>query len=76
MPFISAEILKGRTREQKERFVERVTAAAVDELGAAPENVRIRLVELDRSEVARGGDFLDALDAERPSSRVGSEPQP
>jgi len=69
MPFISVEVMAGRTREQRERFVEAITAAAVQELGAAPENVRIRMIELQPGELAKAGRFMDA-----PSSDPRSAP--
>jgi 4-oxalocrotonate tautomerase family enzyme len=55
MPFISVELLAGRTLDAHRRFAEQVTAAAVECLDAAPENVRIRFRELDPLELAIGG---------------------
>ncbi len=55
MPNITVELLSGRTIEQHRAFVAAVTDAAVDVLKAKRENVRIRLVEIEKSSVANGG---------------------
>lgn len=48
MPSINVELFKGRSIEQKRQFVAAVTDAAVCHLGATPEMVRIRFLELKR----------------------------
>ena len=58
MPSISVELFKGRTIEQRRAFVAAVTQAAVDHLDARQEGVRIRLIEMDREDVARNGRLL------------------
>lgn len=55
MPFIKVEILEGRTKEQRADFAAQVTRAAVDCLGAQPERVRIRFIEMSPDDLARGG---------------------
>jgi 4-oxalocrotonate tautomerase len=55
MPFVSVEILEGRTREQRRAFAEAVTEAAVKSLGAQREKVRVRFIELHPDDLARGG---------------------
>lgn len=55
MPFIRVEILEGRTIDQRRRFVEAVTRAAVECLEAKPERVRILFEELKPEDLARGG---------------------
>jgi 4-oxalocrotonate tautomerase len=55
VPSITVELFKGRTLEQKRRFVAAVTDAAVTILAVKPEIVRIRLVEMERDELARAG---------------------
>lgn len=47
MPLIQVTLIEGRTAEQKQDFVQRVTQAAADALGSAPETVRIVLQEID-----------------------------
>lgn len=55
MPFISVEILEGRTTEQRREFAEKVTEAAITSLGAQREKVRIRFIEMRPDDLARGG---------------------
>ena len=55
MPNITVELLSGRTMDQKREFVTAVTDAAVDILKAKRDAVRIRLDEIERSDVANGG---------------------
>jgi len=45
MPFITVEMIEGRTREQKETFMRLLTEAAVTALGSSPETVRVLLHE-------------------------------
>jgi len=58
MPFITVEILKGRTLDQRREFARRVTEAAVETLNAKPASVRITFRELDPTELARGGTLV------------------
>jgi 4-oxalocrotonate tautomerase len=55
MPFITVEIRKGRTLEQRRQFVTAVTQAAVEAFSTTPEKVRIRFLEIDDTELARAG---------------------
>lgn len=55
MPIINVELRKGRSLDQRRAFAKRVTDAAVEELGAKRERVRIRFMEFEKEEVARGG---------------------
>jgi len=55
MPFITVEILKGRSLDQRREFARRVTEAAVQTLDAKPSAVRIVCRELDPTDLARGG---------------------
>lgn len=57
MPLIWMEFNKGRTDEQKREFAERVTDAAVEVLKTKAENVRIRFIELDGTDVAKAGKY-------------------
>jgi 4-oxalocrotonate tautomerase len=58
MPFITVEILKGRTLDQRREFARRVAEAAVETLDSKPEAVRIVFRELDPTELARGGTLV------------------
>lgn len=55
MPNITVELLSGRTMEQRREFVAAVTEAAVTILKANRASVRIRLDEIEKSDVANGG---------------------
>jgi 4-oxalocrotonate tautomerase len=55
MPSITVELFKGRTLEQKRRFVVAVTRASVEAFGVRPEVVRVRFAEMERDQLARGG---------------------
>ncbi|MBJ7599464.1 tautomerase family protein [Candidatus Nephthysia bennettiae] len=55
MPFITVEILKGRSLDQRRKFANLVTEAAVATLDTSPERVRIVFRELDPTELARAG---------------------
>ncbi|GAB3392323.1 hypothetical protein GCM10027568_19360 [Humibacter soli] len=55
MPNIRVELLPGRTVEQRRRFAEEVTKAAVSELGARQQDVRIMFEEVAADFVANGG---------------------
>lgn len=63
MPSINVELFKGRSIEQKRQFVAAVTDAAVRHLGATPEMVRIRFLELERDQLAKGGTLYVDMEA-------------
>jgi 4-oxalocrotonate tautomerase len=48
-------MLKGRTIDQRRRFVEQVTELAVKELNARPSRVRIRFLEMAPEDMAISG---------------------
>lgn len=55
MPIIEITLLEGRTFEQKEALVTKVTDAAVEALGAPRDSVRIILREIPHHHFAAGG---------------------
>ncbi len=63
MPNITVEIFRGRTLDQRRRFVEGVTRCAVDAFGIKPEGVRITFFEIERSDLARGGVLFSDMDS-------------
>lgn len=65
MPFISVEILKGRTLDQRRDFARRVTAAAVEALGSPADKVRIVFREIDPTEFSRAGVLASDVEQER-----------
>ncbi len=55
MPIINLKMAKGRTEEQKQEFVEKVTDLAVDVLSVKPEWVTVIIDEYERESWASGG---------------------
>ena len=55
MPVFTANILTGRTREQKSALIREVTDAAVRTLGVKPEQVRIIINEVPPEHWGAGG---------------------
>ncbi len=46
MPNIDIQLIEGRSAEQKEALIEKVTAACVESLGCTPESVRVMLADI------------------------------
>lgn len=55
MPVITMEFLKGRTLEQKQNMVRKVTDAMVETINCTPEAVQIIIHELEPDEIAKNG---------------------
>lgn len=55
MPYVTVHLLRGRTIEQKRRVIARITEALVEETGARPEMVQVRLQEVSKEDWGRGG---------------------
>ena len=55
MPIINLKMTKGRTNEQKQRFVEGVTSLAVEILNVKPEWVTVIIDEYERDNWATDG---------------------
>lgn len=55
MPFITVLMLNGRSLDQRRHFADAVTQLATESLGARPEDVRVRFVEMDAADFARAG---------------------
>ncbi|WP_395310517.1 2-hydroxymuconate tautomerase [Mycobacterium sp. AMU20-3851] len=55
MPLVEIDMFRGRTAEQKQHLVSRVTAAVSDSLGVPPDLVTIHLNERSPATVAVGG---------------------
>lgn len=56
MPILHANILAGRSQEQKAAFARAVTQAAVDHLGVAPAAVRVLVHEIPPSDWFTAGE--------------------
>jgi len=55
MPMVQISMVEGRDAEHKRRLVSSVTAAVVDTLAVAPQQVRVLLYELPPGNWAVGG---------------------
>jgi 4-oxalocrotonate tautomerase len=68
MPFITVELMQGRSLDDKRQFAARVTAAAVECFKTSPDKVRIRFVTLKPTELASGGELI--ADRRRKTART------
>ncbi|MGH2680362.1 MAG: 2-hydroxymuconate tautomerase [Actinomycetota bacterium] len=55
MPQVTVHLLKGRTLEQKQRLIARITDALVEEAGARREMVQVTFLEVSKEDWGRGG---------------------
>ena len=58
MPMIQITMLAGRTREQKRKIAERMTAVMTEEAGVPPEGVVVAFYEVTKENYARAGVLL------------------
>lgn len=49
MPFAQIHMLEGRSEEQKQAVIEKVTQALVEAVGAPPEHVRVLIHEVPKA---------------------------
>mgnify|MGYP001232486411 CR=1 FL=1 len=57
MPFINIKMAKGRSKEQKQEFVEAITRKAVRILGVQPEWITVVIDEYSRDNWATSGEL-------------------
>lgn len=55
MPIVTIEMIEGRTLEQKEAMVEKVTESICETCKCAPEAVTIVIHDLPATNIAKGG---------------------
>ncbi|KGA96098.1 4-oxalocrotonate tautomerase [Alkalihalobacillus alcalophilus ATCC 27647 = CGMCC 1.3604] len=55
MPIVTVQMLEGRTDEQKQELVEKVTAAVSESIGAPAERVSIVIEEMKKTNFAVAG---------------------
>ena len=58
MPFVTVQILKGRSLEAKRELVKRVTDAVCEAIDLKPETVTVVIEEHDRENWAIGGQLF------------------
>ncbi len=59
MPIVTIDMWAGRTKEQKEMLIEKVTRAVVDVVGCPPDAVQVILRETEKSNWGIGGKTAD-----------------
>ena len=67
MPIIRVEMQEGRSPEIKERLIAALTSTIVENLGVAPEQVRVLLYELPRTHWGIAGKSVARRDEEKGS---------
>lgn len=58
MPFITIEMVEGRTPEQKRELVEKITKVVSETVNVPPERVFIFLEDLKKDHYAKNGKLL------------------
>ncbi len=58
MPFITIEMIEGRTIEQKRELVEKITKVVSETVQVPPEKVFIFLEDLKKDHYAKGGKLI------------------
>lgn len=61
MPIAQIQILEGRTPEQKQALIEKVTDAIHEAIGAPPEAVRVLITEVPKTNWGIGGKSAKSL---------------
>ena len=61
MPIMVIHMMEGRSDEQKERLIEKLTDAAVEALDAPRQSVRIMLQEMPKTHFGVGGVTAEKL---------------
>jgi 4-oxalocrotonate tautomerase len=55
MPIVEIKMWPGRSREQKQQLVKKLTETVVEVLGASPNSVRVLIFEVPQEHWAIGG---------------------
>ncbi|SEM75614.1 4-oxalocrotonate isomerase [Halomonas caseinilytica] len=58
MPIVNIQLIEGRSAEQKEALIEKVTAACVDAVDCTPESVRILLSDVTTQDFGVAGESV------------------
>lgn len=62
MPFITIEMIEGRTPEQKRKLMEGITNLVVETLDVPADKVFVFIEDLKKDHYARGGKFASDTD--------------
>lgn len=58
MPIVNIQLIEGRSAEQKEALIEKVTAACVESIDCTPESVRILLSDVATQDFGVAGESV------------------
>ena len=67
MPYVNVQITEGATRSQKQKLVERITAALVEDLGKSPETIHIGIQDVPEENWGFAGMLTDDYRAQQSS---------
>ena len=67
MPYVNVQITEGATRSQKQKLVERITAALVEDLGKSPETIHIVIQDVPEENWGFAGMLTDDYRAQQSS---------
>ena len=67
MPYVNVKITEGATRSQKQKLVERITAALVEDLGKSPETIHIVIQDVPEENWGFAGMLTDDYRAQQSS---------
>ena len=62
MPFITVEMLEGKTKEQKRQLIERMTDVACETLGVDASKVFIFIEDLEKDNYGKNGKMFSDQD--------------
>ena len=58
MPFVTVQMLSGRTDDQKKALIEKVNAAVAETTNASPESIHVIIQEMERTNYGVAGKRL------------------
>ncbi|MCK2182579.1 tautomerase family protein [Halomonas getboli] len=58
MPNVNIQLIEGRSAEQKEALIEKITAACVDAIDCTPESVRVVLSDIEPQDFGLSGESV------------------
>ncbi|GAA0306833.1 4-oxalocrotonate tautomerase [Gracilibacillus halotolerans] len=58
MPYVTVQMLEGRTEEQRKALIEKVTEAVAETVDVAPEKVVVFIEDIDKRNYGVGGKRL------------------
>ena len=61
MPIAQIQMMEGRTAEQKDQLIRKVTDAVMEALDAPEQNVRVLIQEIPKAHFGIGGKSADKL---------------